>query len=92
MQKVQKRNLHKIVICENKPWPAARDRPQSTASEGCKNFNNYQYYNQHDVSTSSATAMHETCINIRTEHQPIICHKIYVLKRYKGVEKLSALI
>jgi len=72
VQKMLKQNLHKIVIYENKPRPAARDRSQSTASEGCKNFNNYQYYNQHDMSTSAPTAMHETCINIRTEHQPII--------------------
>ena len=40
MQKVLKENLHKIVIYENKPRPAARDRSQTTASEGCKNFNN----------------------------------------------------
>jgi len=53
MQKVLKQNLHKIVIYENKPRPAARDRSQSTASEGCKIFNNYQYYNQHDMSTIS---------------------------------------
>jgi len=72
LQKVLNQNLHKIVIYENKPRPAARDRSQSTASEGCKNFNNYQYYNQHGMSTSALTAMHETCINIRTEHQPII--------------------
>ena len=44
------------------------------------------------MSTSAPTAMHAICINIRTEHQPIIWHKIYVLKRYKGVEKLSTLI
>jgi len=44
------------------------------------------------MSTSAATAMHAMCINIRTEHQPIIWHKIYVLKRYKGVEKLSTLM
>ena len=72
MQKVPKQSLHKIVIYENKPRPGARDRSQSTANEGCRNFNNYQYYNQHDMSTSAPTAMHETCINIRTEHQPII--------------------
>jgi len=85
MQKVLRQNLHKIVTYENKPRPAARDRSQSTESEGCKNFNNYQYYNQHDVFTSAPTAMHETCINITTEHQPMIWHKIYVLKRCKGV-------
>jgi len=67
MQKVLKQNLHKIVIYENKPRPVARDRSQSTASEGWKNFNNCQYYNQHDISTSAPTAMHETCINTRTE-------------------------
>jgi len=61
-----------IAIYENKPRPAARDGSQSTASEGCKNFNNFQYYNQHDMSTSAPTAMHETYINIRTEHQPVI--------------------
>jgi len=38
MQKVLKQNLHKIVIYVNKPRPAARDRSQSTTSEGCKNF------------------------------------------------------
>jgi len=74
MQKVLKQNLRKIVIYENKRRPAASDRSQSTTSEGCKNFNNYQYYNQHDMSTSAPTAMHETCINVRTEHQPIIWH------------------
>jgi len=36
MQKVLKQNLHKIVIYENKPRPAARDRSQSAASVGCK--------------------------------------------------------
>jgi len=72
MQKVPKQSLHKIAIYENKPRPGARDRSQNTANEGCKNFNNYQYYNQHDMSTLAPTAMHETCINIRTEHQPII--------------------
>jgi len=71
MQKVLKQNLHMIVIYENKPRPAAIDRSQSTASEGCKNFNNYRYYNQHDMSTSTPTTMHETCTNIRTKHQPI---------------------
>jgi len=74
MQKVLKENLRKIVIYVNKPRPAARDLSQSIASEGCKNFNNYQYYNQHDISTSAPTAMHETCINIRTERQSIILH------------------
>ena len=74
MQKVPKQNLRKIAIHENKPRPAAGDRSQSTASEGYKNFNNYRYYNQHDMSPSAQTAMHETCINIRTEHQPIIWH------------------
>jgi len=74
MQTVPKQNLSKIAIYENKPIPTARDRSQSTASEGCKNFNNYQYYNQHDMSTSVPTAMHEACINIRTEHHPIIWH------------------
>jgi len=33
MQKVLKQNLHKIVIYENKPRPAARDHSQSTARE-----------------------------------------------------------
>jgi len=62
-----------IVIYANKPRPAARDRSQSSASEGCKHyFNKYQYYNQHHMSTSAPTAMHETYINIRTEHQPMI--------------------
>jgi len=42
MQKVLVQNLRKIVINENKPRPAARDRSQSTANEGCKNFNYYQ--------------------------------------------------
>jgi len=32
MQKVLKQNLHKIVIYENKPRPAARDCSQNTAS------------------------------------------------------------
>jgi len=72
MQKVLRQKLRKVVIQENKPRSAARDRSQSTASEGCKNFNNYQYYNQHDMSTSTPTTMHEGCINIRNEHQPII--------------------
>jgi len=36
--------------------------------------------------------MYETCITIRAEHQTIFDIIIYVLKRYKGVEKLSALI
>ena len=36
--------------------------------------------------------MYETCIVIRAEHQTIFDIIIYVLKRYKGVEKLSALI
>jgi len=40
VQKVLKQNLHKIVIYVNKPRPAARDRSQNTASEGCKHFNN----------------------------------------------------
>jgi len=40
MQKVLKQNLRKIVIYENKPRPAARNRSQRTASDGCKNFNN----------------------------------------------------
>ena len=72
MQKVLKQNLHKIVIYVNKPRPAARDCSQSTASEECKQFfNNYQHYNHHDMSTSASTAMHETCINIRTMHPPI---------------------
>jgi len=56
-----------MVIYKNKPRPAARDHSHSTASEGCKNFNNYQ-----DMSTSAPTAMHETCTNVTTEHQPII--------------------
>jgi len=30
MQKVLRQNLHKIVIYENKPRPAARDRSQCT--------------------------------------------------------------
>ena len=55
MQKVPKQSLHKIAIYENKPRPGARDRSQNTANEGCKNFNNYQYYNQHDMSTSAPT-------------------------------------
>jgi len=38
MQKLLKQSLHKIVIYVNKPRPAARDRSQSTANEGCKNF------------------------------------------------------
>jgi len=50
---MQKQNLDKIVIYKNKPRPAARDRSQSTAREGCKNFNNYQYYNQHDMFIST---------------------------------------
>jgi len=61
MQKMPKQNLRKIAIYENKPRPAARDRSQSTASEGCKNVNNYQYYNQYDMSTSVPTAIHEAC-------------------------------
>jgi len=56
MQKVLNQTLRKVVIYENKPRPAARDHSQSTASEGCKNFNNYQYNNQHDISTSAPTA------------------------------------
>jgi len=36
--------------------------------------------------------MYETCITIRGEHQTIFHIIIYVLKRYKGVEKLSTLI
>jgi len=47
MHKALKQNLHKIVIFENNPRPAARDRSQSTASGGCKIFYNCQYYNQH---------------------------------------------
>jgi len=46
MEKMLKQNLRKVVIYENKPRPAARGRSQNTASEGCKYFNNYQYYNQ----------------------------------------------
>jgi len=38
MPKVLKQNLHKIVFYVNKPRPAARDRSQSTASEGRKIF------------------------------------------------------
>jgi len=73
MQKVLKQNLHNIVIYANKPRPVARDCSQSTASEGYKIlFNIYQFNNQHDMSTSAPTAMHATCINIRTEHQPIV--------------------
>jgi len=73
MQKVLKQNLHKIIIYVNKPRPAAKDYSQSTANEGCKNFvEHFQVHNQHDTSTSAPTAMHAVCINIRTEHQPII--------------------
>ena len=36
--------------------------------------------------------MYETCITIRAEHQTRFDIIIYVLKRYKGVEKLSTLI
>jgi len=36
--------------------------------------------------------MYETCIAIRAEHQTIFDMIIYVLKRHKGVEKLSTLI
>jgi len=36
--------------------------------------------------------MYETCITIRAEHQTIFDIIIYVLKRYKGLEKLSTLI
>jgi len=74
MQKVLKQNLRMIVIYGNKPRPAARDRSQSTTNKGCKRFNTYQYYNQHDMSTSAPTTKHETCINIRTEHRPNIWH------------------
>jgi len=38
VQKVLKKNLHKVVLCVNKPRPAAKDYSQSTANEGCKNF------------------------------------------------------
>ena len=93
MQKVLKQNLHKIVIYINKPRPEAKDYSQSTANKGCKIlFNVFKFNNQHDMSTSAPTVLHAICINIRTEHQPIIWHKIYVLKRYKWVEKLSTLI
>jgi len=43
VEKVLKQNLRMVVIYENKPRPAARGRSQKTASEECKNFNNYQY-------------------------------------------------
>jgi len=48
MEKVLKQNQHKVVIHENKPWPAARGHSQNTASEGCKNFTS-KCYNQHDI-------------------------------------------
>ena len=35
-------------------------------------FNIFKFNNQHDMSMSAPTAMHAICINIRTEHQPII--------------------
>ena len=54
-------------------------------------FNIFKFNNQYDMSTSVPTAMHAICINIRTKNKPIIRHEIYVLKRYKGVEKLSTL-
>jgi len=92
MQKVLKQDLHKFVIHVNKSRPAAKDHSQSTANEGCENlFNIFKFNNQYDMSTSAPTAMHAICINIRTKHKPIIQHEIYVLKRYKGVEKLSTL-
>ena len=73
MQKVLKQNLHKIVISVNKPRPVTKDYSQSTANEGCKKlFNIFKFNNQHDMSTSAPTATHAICINIRTEHQPII--------------------
>jgi len=68
VQKVLKQNLRKIAIYETSQDQQQEAFHRILQGEDGKMFTN-MYYNQHHMSSSTPATMHETCINIRTEHQ-----------------------